>query len=81
MDYEVPIFHYSLPKYLMQALERIQLVIAVMRPSILLSTFKELATHHDEICETLFDTIIVIDTVLRIILLSFHERKNVKKYP
>ena len=24
MDYEVPVFHYSLPKYLMQALERVQ---------------------------------------------------------
>ena len=47
-----------------------------MRPSILLSTFKELATHHDEICETLFDTIIVINTVLRIILLSFHVLKR-----
>ena len=53
---------YSLPKYLMQALERVQireqcpssaLLIAVMRPSILLSTFKELATHHHEMCETL----------------------------
>ena len=52
------------------------LVIAVMRPSISLSTFKELATHHDEISETLFDTIIVTDTVLRIILLSFHVLKR-----
>ena len=24
MDYEVPVFHYSFPKYLMQALERVQ---------------------------------------------------------
>ena len=24
MDYEVPVFHYSLPKYLMPALERVQ---------------------------------------------------------
>ena len=39
-------------------------------------TIKELATHHDEISETLFDTIIVTDTVLRIILLSFHVLKR-----
>ena len=73
MDHQVPVFHFSLPKYFMKALERVQkratqcplsaLVVTVMRPSILLSTFEELATHHDEICETLFDTIIVKDTL------------------
>ena len=52
-------------KYLMQELERIQKramsiicpVLAMMR-LLLLCTLRELATHHDEICESLFDTIV-----------------------
>ena len=65
MDYAVPVFHYSLPKYLMHELERIQKrAMAIICPghsyheALNILNFKELATHHDEICETLFDTIV-----------------------
>ena len=65
MDYAVPVFHYSLPNYLMHELERIQKrAMAIICPghsyheALDIMNFKELATHHDEICETLFDTIV-----------------------
>ena len=65
MDYAVPVFHYSLPKYLMHELERIQKrAMSIICPghsyheALDIMNFKELATHHDEICETLFDTIV-----------------------
>ena len=65
MDYAVPAFHFSLPKYLMQALERIQKrAKSIICPGVsyhealVIMNFKELATHHDEICESLFHTIV-----------------------
>ena len=64
MDYAVPAFHFSLPKYLMQALERIQRrAMSIICPGVsyhealVIMNFKELATHHDEISESLFHTI------------------------
>ena len=61
MDYAVPAFHFSFPKYLMQELERIQKrAMPIIRPGVschealVIMNFKELATHHDEICESLF---------------------------
>ena len=65
MDYAVPAFHFSLPKYLMQELERIQKrAMSIICPGVsyhealVIMNFKELATHHDEICESLFHTIV-----------------------
>ena len=60
MDYAVPAFHFSLPKYLMQELERIQkrAMSIICRVSdheaLVIMNFRELATHHDEICDSLF---------------------------
>ena len=65
MDYAVPVFHYSLPKYLMHELERIQKrAKSIICPghsyheALDITNFKGLATHHDGICETLVDTIV-----------------------
>ena len=65
MDYAVPAFHFSLPKYLMQALERIQKrAKSIICPGVsyhealVIMNFEELPTHHDEICESLFHTIV-----------------------
>ena len=65
MDYAVPVFHYSLPKYLMRGLEHVQKrAMSITCPShsyheaLDIMNFYELAIHHDEICETLLDTIV-----------------------
>ena len=65
MDYPVPAFCFSLAKYLMQELERIQKrAMSIICPGVsyhealVIMNFKELATHHDEICESLFHTIV-----------------------
>ena len=54
----------SLPKYLMQELERIQKrAMSIICPGVsyhealVIMNFKELGTHHDEISESLFHTI------------------------
>ena len=58
-------FHYSLPKYLMRELEHVQKrAMSIICPgrgyneALDIMNLKELAIHHDEICETLFDTIV-----------------------
>ena len=65
MDYAVPAFHFSFAKYLMQELERIQKrAMSIICPGVnyhealVIMNVKELATHHDEICESLFHTIV-----------------------
>ena len=65
MDYAVPVFHYSLPKYIMRELEHVQKrAMSINCPghsyheALDIMNFKELAIHHHEICETLFDTIV-----------------------
>ena len=66
MNYAIPFFHFSLPKYLIQKLERdIQKrAMSIICPGVtyhkalVIMNFKELATHHDEICESLFHTIV-----------------------
>ena len=65
MDYAVPAFRFSLPKYLMQELERIQKrAMSIICPGVsdraalVIMNFRELATHHDEICDALFHTIV-----------------------
>ena len=65
MDYAVPVFHCSLPKHLMRQLEHAQKrAMSIIRPShsyhedLDIMNFKKLAIHHDEICETLYDTIV-----------------------
>ena len=65
MDYAVPAFHFSLPKYLMQEFERIQKrAMSIIWPGVsyhealVIMNFKELATHHDEICDSRFHTIV-----------------------
>ena len=61
MDYAVPAFHISLPKYLMQEMEGIQKrAMSIICPvdsyheALVIMKFKVLATHHDEISESLF---------------------------
>ena len=59
-------FHFSLPQYLIKELERdIQKkAMSIICPGVsyhealVIMNFKELATHHDEICESLFHTIV-----------------------
>ena len=59
-------FHFSLPKYLIQKLESdIQKrAMSIICPGVsyhealVIMNFKELATHHDEICESLFHAIV-----------------------
>ena len=65
MDYAVPVFHYSLSKYLTRELEHVQKrSMSVICPghgyheALDIMNLKELASHHDEIYETLFDTIV-----------------------
>ena len=65
MDYAVPVFHYSLPKYLMRELEHVQKrAMSIISPghsyheALDIMNFKELAIHQDEICESLFDSIV-----------------------
>ena len=65
MDYAVPAFHFSLPKYLMHEMEGIQKrAMSIICPGVsyhealVIMNFKELATHHGEICESLFHTIV-----------------------
>ena len=60
--YAVPIFQYSLPKYLMLELEHVQKrAMSIICPglsyneALVIMNYKELAVHHDEICETLFN--------------------------
>ena len=62
MDYAVPAFHFRLPKYLMHELERIQKrAMSSICPDVNYHealVIDELPTHHDEICESLFHTIV-----------------------
>ena len=65
MDYAVPAFHFSLPKYLMQGLERIpKRAMPIIYPGVgyhealVIMNLKDLATVHDQICESLFYTIV-----------------------
>ena len=59
-------FHFTLPQYLIQKLERdIQKkAMSIICPGVsyhealVIMNFKKLATHHDEICESLFHTIV-----------------------
>ena len=60
-----PFTSLSLPKYLMQELERIQKrAMSTICPSvryheaIVIINFNELATHHNKICESHFHTIV-----------------------
>ena len=61
MDYALPAFHFSLPKYLTQELEQAVQKRAMSNVSyheaLVIMKFKKIATHHDEICESLFQTI------------------------
>ena len=84
-NYAIPAFHFSLPKYLIQKLERdIQKrAMSIICPGVsyhealVIMNFKELATHHDEICESLFHTI-VNDNNHRLykLLPALHESTN-----
>ena len=65
MYHAVPAFHFSLPKYLMQELERTQKrAISIICPGVsyhgalVIMNSKELAIHHEEIYELLFHTIV-----------------------
>ena len=66
MNYAIPAFHFSLPKYLIKKLERdIQKrAVSIICPGVsyhealVIMNFEELPTHHNEICESLFHTIV-----------------------
>ncbi len=65
LDYAVPIFPYSLPKYLSQELERVQKrAFAIIYPHLKYeealnrSGIEHLSTHHQNSCKKLFNTII-----------------------
>ena len=62
MNYALPAFHFSLPKYLTQELEQAVQKRAMSDVSyheaLVIMKFKKIATHHDEICESLFQTIV-----------------------
>ena len=65
MDYAVPAFQFSFPKYLMQELEHIEKrAMSIICPGVsydealVIMTFKELATHRDDTCKSLFHTIV-----------------------
>ena len=61
MDYALLAFHFNLPKYLTQELEQAVQKTAMSNVSyheaLVIMKFKKIATHHDEICESLFQTI------------------------
>ena len=62
MNYTLPAFHFSLPKYLTQELEQAVQKRAMSNVSyheaLVIMKFKKIAAHHDEICESLFQTIV-----------------------
>ena len=62
MNYALPAFHFSLPKYLTQELEQAVQKRAMSNVSyheaLVIMKFKKIAAHHDEICESLFQTIV-----------------------
>ena len=65
LDYAVPVFHYSLPKYLSQELERVQKrAFGIIYPhlkyveALNLSGIEYLSTHHQNSCKKLFNAII-----------------------
>ena len=62
LDYAVPVFHYSLPKYLSQELERVQKrafgIIYPHEEALNLSGIEHLSTHHQNSCKKLFRAII-----------------------
>ena len=64
IDYAAPVFHYSLPAYLMQELERIQKrAMQIIYPGIEYQYALELvnlptvAKHHNDICRRTFESI------------------------
>ena len=64
-NFKLPAFYLILPKYLMQELERIQKrAMSIICPGVIyhealvIMNFEELPTHHDEICDSLFHTIV-----------------------
>ena len=60
MDYALPAFHFSLPKYFTQELEPVQeraMSNISYHEALVIMNFKKIATHHDEIFESLFQTI------------------------
>ena len=64
MDCAVPAFHFNLPKYLMQELERAEKrAMSITCPGVSYheALAKELTTRHDQICESLFHMMIVND--------------------
>ena len=61
VDYALPAFHFSLPKYLTQELEPGQkraMSNVSYHEALVIMKFKKIATQHDEICESLFQTIV-----------------------
>ena len=64
IDYAAPVFHYSLPAYLMQELERIQKrAMRIICPGIeyqyalVLANLSTVAKHHNDICRRTFESI------------------------
>ena len=64
IDYAAPVFHYSLPAYLMQELERIQKrAMRIICPGIeyqsalVLANLSTVAKHHNDVCRRTFESI------------------------
>ena len=81
LDYAIPVFYYSLPKYLVNELERVQKRdLKIMSPTLSYDealTHMEIAAlsvHHDNICAMLFNEILSdSDHRLRALLLPSHQ--------
>ena len=64
IDYAVPVFHYALPAYLMQELERVQkramrIICLGMeyQQELALTNLPSVAEHHSDICKRTFESI------------------------
>ena len=81
LDYAIPVYYYSLPKYLVNELERVQKrALKIMYPSLsydeALTHMKiaPLSVHHSDICATPFNEILSdSDHRLRALLLPSHQ--------
>ena len=83
IDYAAPVFHYSLPAYLMQELECIQKrAMRIICPGIeyhyalVLANLSTVAKHHNDICRCTFESICNDSgSKLKKLLLPLHECK------
>ena len=65
LDYSAPVYHYALPQYLQESLERIQIrALSIIFPevsyqdSVQLSCLSSLSSRHQELCNKLFSSVV-----------------------